>query len=239
MSAVISAVDDDYGLDRQVAHLGFQSAKRGFRRIQGAVDVGHGEEFIRVFSVDRSAVLHAHRLGDRRIGTPLFNGIDQRDAVQRAAVRERRVHAGEAARVRDPAAAADCFTWLARGEVDVVVGTRSAVFAPVTRLGLLIVDEEHDGSYKQEETPRYHGRDVAVYRAKLAHATCLLGSATPSLESYYNTKRGRYTLATLAQRVDNKKMPIIRIVDVLPAPLRPMMPTPAPSGTVKFTSRKA
>ncbi len=75
-----------------------------------------------------------------------------------------------------------------RGDVDVVVGTRSAVFAPLGTLGLIIVDEEHDGSYKQEESPRYHGRDVAVMRARQAGALVVLGSATPSMESYQNAQ---------------------------------------------------
>ena len=87
-----------------------------------------------------------------------------------------------------------------RGDVDVVVGTRSAVFAPVTDLGLIVVDEEHDGSYKQEESPRYHGRDVAVLRGQQAGALVVLGSATPSLESYHNAQNGRYTLVTLQKR---------------------------------------
>ena len=88
-----------------------------------------------------------------------------------------------------------------RGDVDVVVGTRSAVFAPLGALGLVIVDEEHDGSYKQEETPRYNGRDVAVMRARQAGALVVLGSATPSMESYQNAQNGRYDLVTLDRRV--------------------------------------
>ncbi len=79
----------------------------------------------------------------------------------------------------------------------VVVGTRSAVFAPIRSLGLIIVDEEHDGSYKQEESPRYNGRDVAVMRARQAGALVVLGFATPSMESYQNALNGRYTLVTL------------------------------------------
>ena len=101
-----------------------------------------------------------------------------------------------------------------RGEVDVVVGTRSAVFAPVQRLGLIVVDEEHDGSYKQEESPRYHGRDVAVMRAKRAGALAVLGSATPSLESYRHALSGRYRLQALPQRVEARPLPTVRVVDM-------------------------
>ncbi len=86
-----------------------------------------------------------------------------------------------------------------RGEVDVVVGTRSAVFAPLPRLGLVIVDEEHDTSYKQDEAPRYHGRDVAIVRASRENALVVLGSATPSMESYHHALSGKYQLLTLSQ----------------------------------------
>jgi primosomal protein N' (replication factor Y) len=101
-----------------------------------------------------------------------------------------------------------------RGEARVVVGTRSAVFAPVEKLGLLIVDEEHDGSYKQEETPRYHARDVAVMRAKLNAATVVLGSATPSLESWRNATTGRYELVEMRERVANRPLPAVELVDM-------------------------
>ena len=101
-----------------------------------------------------------------------------------------------------------------RGDVDVVVGTRSAVFAPVRHLGLLIVDEEHDGSYKQEETPRYHGRDVAVVRAQQAGALAVLGSATPSMESYHNAQNGRYELIPMQRRVLDRPMAAVQIVDM-------------------------
>ena len=103
---------------------------------------------------------------------------------------------------------------LAAGEARVVVGARSAVFAPVRDLRLIVVDEEHEPAYKQDETPRYHGRDVAVYRAKLAHAVCLLGSATPSLESIANARAGKYRLETLTRRVDNRQLPAITVVDM-------------------------
>jgi primosomal protein N' (replication factor Y) len=101
-----------------------------------------------------------------------------------------------------------------RGEAKIVVGTRSAVFAPVANLKLIIVDEEHDHSYKQEETPRYHGRDVAVIRGKLASAAVVLGSATPSLESYQNAKAGKYKLIELKRRVADRPLPEVEVVDL-------------------------
>jgi primosomal protein N' (replication factor Y) (superfamily II helicase) len=100
------------------------------------------------------------------------------------------------------------------GSASVVVGTRSGVFAPVRNLGLIVVDEEHDGSYKQEETPRYNGRDVALVRAQAAHACVVLGSATPSLESRYNAERGKYTLLTLPGRIEARPMPAVSLVDM-------------------------
>jgi primosomal protein N' (replication factor Y) len=103
---------------------------------------------------------------------------------------------------------------LATGEARVVVGARSAIFAPVQNLKLVVVDEEHEPAYKQDETPRYHGRDVAVMRAKFAGAVCLLGSATPSLESFTNVEAGKYQLLQLTQRVDARQLPFIDIVDM-------------------------
>ena len=100
------------------------------------------------------------------------------------------------------------------GEARVVVGTRSAVFAPMPELGLILVDEEHDGSYKQEETPRYHGRDVAVMRGKLLGCTVVLGSATPSLESWNNAERGRYKRVELLKRVEERPLPAVEMVDM-------------------------
>ncbi len=101
-----------------------------------------------------------------------------------------------------------------RGEARVVAGTRSAVFAPLNDLALIIVDEEQDSSYKQEETPRYHARDVAVMRAKMAGAAVVLGSATPSLESYYNAKKHKYALVELPDRVEKRPLPEVEIVDM-------------------------
>ena len=101
-----------------------------------------------------------------------------------------------------------------RGDVDVVVGTRSAVFTPLANIGLIVVDEEHDGSYKQEESPRYHGRDVAVVRGRAANALVVLGSATPALESYHNAQSGRYELIALKRRVLDRPMANVRVVDM-------------------------
>ena len=101
-----------------------------------------------------------------------------------------------------------------RGDARMVVGTRSAVFAPVSDLALVIVDEEQDSSYKQEETPRYHARDVAVMRAKMANVVAVLGSATPSLESYFNAKKNKYRLLELPDRVEQRPLPEVEIIDM-------------------------
>ena len=100
------------------------------------------------------------------------------------------------------------------GRARIAIGPRSAVFAPLKNLGLIVVDEEHENTYKQEEVPRYHARDVAVVRAKIEKCVVILGSATPSLESYHNATTGKYRLATLTQRIDEKQMPLMRIVDL-------------------------
>ena len=101
-----------------------------------------------------------------------------------------------------------------QGRAKIVIGARSAIFAPVEPLGLIIVDEEHEPSYKQEESPRYHARDVAVVRGKREGATVVLGSATPSMESYHNAKRGRYQLLEMPSRADHKQMPLVRVQDM-------------------------
>jgi primosomal protein N' (replication factor Y) len=105
--------------------------------------------------------------------------------------------------------------WRVRnGEARVVVGTRSAVFAPLENLGLIIVDEEQEASYKQEEAPRYNGRDTAIYRARLEGAIALLCSATPSLETYHNARAGKYRLLELTSRVENRPLAEVHIVDL-------------------------
>jgi primosomal protein N' (replication factor Y) (superfamily II helicase) len=100
------------------------------------------------------------------------------------------------------------------GKADIVIGARSAVFAPVRNLGLIVVDEEHEPTYKQEESPRYNARDVAVMRGRMENCAVLLGSATPSLESWHNAKTGKYRLAVLPERADGRKMPVMHVIDM-------------------------
>ena len=101
-----------------------------------------------------------------------------------------------------------------RGRARIVIGARSAIFSPVEPLGIIIVDEEHEPSYKQEESPRYHARDVAVWRGTQEKAPVVLGSATPSMESYHNARTGKYQLLDMPTRVDDKKMPLVRVIDM-------------------------
>src|SRR5262249_7727528 len=100
------------------------------------------------------------------------------------------------------------------GNVHVVVGARSAVFAPTRNLGLIVIDEEHENSFKQEATPRYNARDVAVMRARLENIPILLGSATPSLESWHNAQRGQYQLLTLPKRVLERPLPHVALINL-------------------------
>jgi primosomal protein N' (replication factor Y) len=109
---------------------------------------------------------------------------------------------------------ADQWRRIRRSDARVVVGTRSGVFAPVQNLGLVIVDEEHDASYKQQESPRYHGRDVALVRAKKAGAVAVLGSATPSVESRYNSEQGKYKMVRLPERIAQRPLPEVQVIDM-------------------------
>ena len=119
---------------------------------------------------------------------------------------------------------------IASGEVQVVVGVRSAVFAPARRLGLIVVDEEHESTFKQETTPRYHGRDVAVKRAQMEGMPVLLGSATPSLETWRNAERGRYTRLAMPTRVGGRPMPAVEIIDLRHEKIRGRTERIAPPG---------
>jgi len=141
--------------------------------------------------------------------TPQLLGRFRRRFGGRVAV----LHSGLTDRER-----ADEYRRIGAGLVDVAIGARSAVFAPFPQLGLVVVDEEHENSYKQDDGLRYHARDVAVVRAKFQGAVCVLGSATPSLESYYNAKAGKYRYLRIANRVDHRPMPGVSIIDVRTQP---------------------
>jgi primosomal protein N' (replication factor Y) len=133
--------------------------------------------------------------------TALFRGaFSDRVAIQHSALSDGERH--------------DQWHRIRRGDVDLVIGTRSAVFAPLTRLGLIVVDEEHDTSYKQEEAPRYHGRDVAIVRATHEGALVVLGSATPSMETYQNALSGKYARATLERRILDRPLAQVRLVNM-------------------------
>lgn len=118
----------------------------------------------------------------------------------------------------------DAWSSITQGEARIVVGARSAVFAPVSNLRLVVVDEEHEPAYKQDENPRYHGRDVAVYRAMLNQAVCLLGSATPSLETLHNVERKKYSKSSLTKRIDGRELPLIHLVDMRRESLKEKIP---------------
>lgn len=108
----------------------------------------------------------------------------------------------------------DAWKAVASGNSRIVVGARSAIFAPVQNLKLIIIDEEHEPAYKQEDNPRYHGRDVGVYRAMLNQGICLLGSATPSLETLHNVEIKKYTKSVLSKRVDGRELPLVHLIDM-------------------------
>jgi primosomal protein N' len=108
----------------------------------------------------------------------------------------------------------DEWTRVRNGEARVVIGTRSAVFAPVKNLGLIVVDEEHEASYRQQESPYYNARDVAIVRAQKESATVVLGSATPSLESFHNARKGKYHFVALPERIGARPMAEAKIVDM-------------------------
>lgn len=118
----------------------------------------------------------------------------------------------------------DAWSSITQGDAKIVVGARSAVFAPVSNLRLVVVDEEHEPAYKQDESPRYHGRDVAVYRAMLNDAVCVLGSATPSLETLHNVEKKKYAKSSLTKRIDGRELPLIHLVDMRRESLREKVP---------------
>ena len=179
----------------------------GFRTalLHGVTGSGKTEIYLRlaqtVQRAGRQVLLLVPEIALTPSVTALFRGaFGDRVAIQHSALSDGERH--------------DQWHRIRRGDVDLVIGTRSAVFAPLTRLGLIVVDEEHDTSYKQEETPRYHGRDVAIVRATHEGALVVLGSATPSMETYQNALSGKYAQATMERRVLARPLAAVRIVNM-------------------------
>ncbi len=173
--------------------------------LQGVTGSGKTEVYMRgieaALALGKNALLLVPEIGlTPAVAGQFFHRFGQQVAILHSAF-------GDAER-------ADQWRRVRNGQARVVVGTRSGVFAPVQNLGLVIVDEEHDGSYKQQESPRYHGRDVALMRAKERGAIAVLGSATPSVESRYNAEAGKYTLLRLPERIAQRPMPEVEIVDM-------------------------
>jgi primosomal protein N' (replication factor Y) len=173
--------------------------------LHGVTGSGKTEIYLRLAAAVRDAGRRTLMLVPEIALTPavasLFrDGFGDRVAIQHSGLSDGERH--------------DQWQRIRRGEIDVVVGTRSAVFAPLEQVGLIVVDEEHDGSYKQEEAPRYNGRDVAIVRAQHAGALVVLGSATPSMESYYNAANGKYERVVMERRVLDRPLAAVTIVDM-------------------------
>jgi primosomal protein N' (replication factor Y) (superfamily II helicase) len=173
--------------------------------LEGVTGSGKTEVYLRaidaVLAQGRSALMLVPEIGlTPAVAGQFYHRFGERVAILHSAFHDSE-RAQEWRRVRS-------------GQALVVVATRSGIFAPVRDLGLIIVDEEHDQSYKQQETPRYHGRDVAIVRARDAGAVVVLGSATPSLESRYNADRGKYQHLLLPERIENRPMPKVALIDM-------------------------
>jgi primosomal protein N' (replication factor Y) len=183
------------------------AAAREFRvaLLHGVTGSGKTELYLRLAAFVRDAGRTALMLVPEIALTPAVASLFRQTFVDRVAIQHSGLSDGERH---------DQWQRIRRGDIDVVVGTRSAVFAPLGTIGLVIVDEEHDASYKQEESPRYNGRDVAIVRAQHAGALVVLGSATPSMESYYNAMSGKYERVVLERRVLDRPLANVTIVDM-------------------------
>jgi len=173
--------------------------------LHGVTGSGKTELYLRLAAAVRSSGRTVLMLVPEIALTPAVASLFRQTFGERVAIQHSGLSDGERH---------DQWQRIRRGEIDVVVGTRSAVFAPLERIGLVIVDEEHDASYKQEESPRYNGRDVAIVRAREAGALVVLGSATPSMESYYNAIAGKYERVLLERRVLDRPLAAVTIVDM-------------------------
>ncbi len=196
-------VDQERAVERVTARM---DSGGGIVVLHGVTSSGKTEVYLRAFE---HALARGRRgillVPDIALTPQMVDRVVARFGPERVAVLHSALGAGERL---------DEWERARRGQVDIVVGARSAVFAPVPSLGLIVVDEEHDGSYKQDESPRYHARDVAVFRAKRAGATVVLGSATPSLETYSKAESGEYELIELPRRIDDRPMPDVAVVDM-------------------------
>jgi primosomal protein N' (replication factor Y) len=173
--------------------------------LHGVTGSGKTELYLRLSAAVRASGRRVLMLVPEIALTPQVAGLFRQTFRERVAIQHSALSDGERH---------DQWQRIRRGEVDVVVGTRSAVFCPLRDVGLVIVDEEHDTSYKQEESPRYNGRDVALVRAQRAGALAVLGSATPSVESYANAMSGKYEHIVLAKRVLDRPLAAVTIVDM-------------------------
>jgi primosomal protein N' (replication factor Y) len=173
--------------------------------LHGVTGSGKTEIYVRLAMYVRDAGRRTLMLVPEIALTPVVTSLFRQAFGARVAIQHSGLSDGERH---------DQWQRIRRGEVDVVVGTRSAVFAPLEGVGAVIVDEEHDGSYKQEESPRYNGRDVAIVRGQRADALVVLGSATPSMESYHNAMSGRYERLVLERRVLDRPLAAVTVVDM-------------------------
>jgi primosomal protein N' (replication factor Y) (superfamily II helicase) len=200
----ITPTDDQQRVLTELQHL---AARNTFdvALLHGVTGSGKTQVYLRLADAVRKAGRRVLMLVPEISLTPAMAAVFRRAFGDRVAIQHSGLSDGERH---------DQWHRIRRGDVDIVVGTRSAVFAPVPSLGLIVVDEEHDTSYKQEESPRYHGRDVAIMRAKQANALVLLGSATPSLETYQHAQAGRYRHLALDRRVLDRPLAAVRSVDM-------------------------
>jgi len=173
--------------------------------LHGITGSGKTELYLRLAAIQRSAARGTIVLVPEIALTPAIAATFRKALGERVAIQHSGLSDGERH---------DQWQRIRRGDVDVVIGTRSAVFAPIPNLGLIVVDEEHDTSYKQEESPRYNGRDVAIVRAQRAGALVVLGSATPSMETYHNAVSGKFEHIVLARRVLDRELAAVTIVDM-------------------------
>jgi primosomal protein N' (replication factor Y) len=210
-SSTIAANRDRWPLTAEqqeaLTHLNALAASGDFAAVllHGVTGSGKTEVYLRLSAAVRDAGRRVLMLVPEIALTPAMAAGFRSMFGDRVAIQHSALSAGERH---------DQWQRIRRGEIDIVVGTRSAVFAPLRNVGLIIVDEEHDPSYKQDETPRYNGRDVALVRARQSRALALLGSATPSMETYHNAATGKYVHLTLARRVLDRPLADVRVVDM-------------------------